>query len=444
MIREGFVSESESRELIRILRPLRDYKSGGRWRAAMSDGDLALLGSKRKSTSRVWHPLVRDLKDRLGKHLNVKFNFTLINHYDSGKEAINFHSDNLRNSEHGTVASISLGETRTFRWRHKLTGEEHEVQLRNGDLFVFDATWNERFWHGIPREKDKGYRCNLTFRCVAPRVRKTGAHKLFDVTDAEFKTICSEYGVEFVAPADLRPGDVALKRWGNAGKLEPITRTNITSYQRGRESKDKFDTSDLFIRCPRRTRTRIKSVTCPLMKWYFPQGPMFTPTVITHHQVAGMLRASELRCAYEVVSASPLDHPIAVSANGASPFIRGAHGDLDGLKMHYPYSRYLFGGQGAYTGYPVKRLETRTHVRFDLSGRTMAIVETQGPTRYGRRHITGKGARVIGVVTFGPHRRVYGVAAHFAADAHAHLVGVNTLDGFVYDEEQCAWLCAEH
>ena len=84
-------------------------------------------------------------------------------------------------------------------------------------------------------------------------------------------------------------------------------------------------------------------------------------------------------------------------------------------------------------------METRGHIRFDISNRTMAIVETQGNTSYGRKHIKAAGASVIGVVTFGD-RILYGVPEHFAADAHRHLVDVESVPDCVYNSELCAWV----
>jgi hypothetical protein len=336
------------------------------------------------------------------------------------------------------VVSVSLGCARTFRVRHKLTGLEEDILLENGDLFVFDEEWNRKNWHAVPKEKDRSYRCNLTFRCVSPTIVRGPPEKLFRVSREEFVDICEAYGVVFVAPDDLREGDVALKRWGNAGHMVVVTAENIARFKKGREGKPAFGTSDVFFRCPRKTLRRFREVVCPMLEWYFPRGSLFTPALITHYQIGGMLGATGIRCGYEVLRADPIAEPVRVSAIGSSAFMRRVHGDVDGLKMHYPYSRYLFGGSDRYACCPAKTVETRTHMRFDLSGRTLAVVETQGPTAYGRKHIRASGASVIGVVTFGK-RFLYGVPEHFEADAPRHLVGVKSLPGYVYDEERCAW-----
>ena len=437
---KSFLTEDQCDALLDVLRPLRDYKSGGRWRTAMADDpDVALLGSKTKSSARKWNPLVRELRDHLQAFLGVELNFVLVNHYDSGKDFINYHSDNLRNSVHGTVVSISLGDGRTFRTRHKMTGEENDVLLENGDLFVFDEEWNRVHWHAIPKEKNRTYRCNLTFRCVSPTVVRGPPSKLFGVSRQEFLDICETHGIIFVTPDELKEGDAALKRWGNAGNLTIIDQENIHLFKKGREGKKVFGMSDVFFRCPKKTLRRFQQIVCPMLMWYYPRGSLFTPTMVTHYQIAGMLQASGLRCGYEILRAEVLENPIPVSANGASSIMKCVHGDMDGLKLHYPFSRYLFGGIGKYKHYPCKSVETRGHIRFDISNRTMAIVETQGNTSYGRKHIKAAGASVIGVVTFGD-RILYGVPEHFAADAHRHLVDVESVPDCVYNSELCAWV----
>ena len=64
---KSLVGTEESDVLFAELKEIRDYKSGGRWRAAFSDapGELTLEGSSVPSSSRQWLPHVRELRDRL-------------------------------------------------------------------------------------------------------------------------------------------------------------------------------------------------------------------------------------------------------------------------------------------------------------------------------------------------------------------------------------------
>ena len=443
-----FISEDHARRILEEVKDLRDYKSGGRWRSALSDNPkrLTLHGSKTRSTSRRWTPAVEELKRILEEETGRTFNFALINHYDNGKDGIAFHSDNLRNSVHGTIASVSLGATRTFRVRHKLTGDVTDVELEHRDLFVFDEEWNAAHWHGIPPQKGAGYRCNLTFRCVSESMVRGPPAKLFAVPKSECDAIIREYGIKFVAPKDLRAGDVALKRWGNAGSLKVLkTRDEISDFQKnGRMEKGPFGLSDLFIRCDNKTRKRIQTIVCPMMKHYFPTGPMLTPISVTISQICGILRDGFMRCGYPVVDATPLAEPIPISAYGASPFIKDALDGMRGLKLHYPFSRYLLGGSPGFERYPRKTIETRTHIKFNLCGQTFAIVETQGNTKFGKKTIGGKGARIIGTVTFADKRILYGVQEHLDADASRHLLDEKIqVMGFEYDEEACAFTKTE-
>ena len=321
-----FITESHANRILSEVKDLRDYKSGGRWRAALSDDPsrLALHGSKTRSTSRNWTPAVEELKRILESHTGVRFNFVLINHYEDGN-GIAYHSDNLRNSIHGTIASISLGATRTFRVRHKLTGEVSDIPLEHRDLFVFDEKWNTDHWHGIPVEKNSKYRCNLTFRYVSENMVRGPPAKLFSVSGDELKAIVRDFGIQFVAPKDLKIGDVALKRWGSAGKLCILNDADdVSHYQRNRMEKSALDLTDLFIRCDKPTLRRFETIVCPMMKHYFPSGPMLNPVPVTHYQVAGILRGGFIRCGYHVAEATSLRIPISISAGGSSPFISNA------------------------------------------------------------------------------------------------------------------------
>ena len=443
MKQSEFITESHAARILSEVKHFRDYKSGGRWRAALSDDPdtLALHGSKTRSTSRSWTPAMAELRRTLEQHTGKKFNFCLINHYDDAK-GIAYHSDNLRNSVHGTIASVSIGATRTFRVRHKLTGTVTDIPLRHRDLFVFDEQWNADHWHGIPVEKNAAYRCNLTFRCVSERIVREPPEKLFNVSEDEVKKIMDEFGVQFIAPKDLEIGDVALKRWGSAGKLRIVkSRKDIAELQMNRMGKSALQLTDLYIRCDRNTLRRIQSIVCPMLKQYFPSGPMFTPVPITHNQCLGILRDGFIRCGYTVKEASSLRVPISVSASVSSPFISNAYRGMNALKLHYPFSRYLLGGLPGFEQYPRKSIETRSHIQFDLSGKKFAIVETQGKTKYGKENIRGTGARIIGTVMFAEERIFYGCQAHLDADEKKHLLSsTTTIEGYEFENFQCCFL----
>ncbi|EFA81379.1 hypothetical protein PPL_05363 [Heterostelium album PN500] len=64
-----------------------------------------------------------------------------------------------------TIASISLGATRTFTVTHSKKKETQEYKLNNGSLIVMGGQCQKNYRHGIPKEPDVVTpRINLTFR----------------------------------------------------------------------------------------------------------------------------------------------------------------------------------------------------------------------------------------------------------------------------------------
>lgn len=108
----------------------------------------------------------RDIENASGH----RFNSVLLNLYRDGNDSVGWHSD--AEPELGTmpvIASLSLGETRTFRFRHKLRKEFKPVslELNDGSLLLM-AGPTQRFWqHTIVKERRLcGPRINLTFRTI--------------------------------------------------------------------------------------------------------------------------------------------------------------------------------------------------------------------------------------------------------------------------------------
>lgn len=96
------------------------------------------------------------------------FNSVLLNLYRDGNDAMGWHTDNepeLGNNP--VIASLSLGETRRFDLKHKLTGEKRSVHLGNGDLLVMSGDTQVHWVHQVPRSaKVSAPRINLTFRTI--------------------------------------------------------------------------------------------------------------------------------------------------------------------------------------------------------------------------------------------------------------------------------------
>lgn len=102
------------------------------------------------------------------ENCGILFNSVLLNRYKNGEDAIGWHSDNEKSlGVNPYIASLSLGQTRTFLLRQKFSGKEHKIELNHGDLFLMGNNSQILYEHSIPKERScKGERINLTFRNI--------------------------------------------------------------------------------------------------------------------------------------------------------------------------------------------------------------------------------------------------------------------------------------
>ncbi|MBB1149028.1 MULTISPECIES: alpha-ketoglutarate-dependent dioxygenase AlkB [unclassified Myroides] len=115
-----------------------------------------------------WTPELLALKDRIEKTTGETYNSCLLNLYHDGSEGMAWHSDGEKDlKKNGAIASLSLGATRKFMFKHKTTQEKVTFILESGHLLVMkDET--QTFWvHRLPPTKVVHHpRINLTFRTI--------------------------------------------------------------------------------------------------------------------------------------------------------------------------------------------------------------------------------------------------------------------------------------
>jgi alkylated DNA repair dioxygenase AlkB len=111
---------------------------------------------------------LRKVKERVEMVTNVKYNFALLNLYADGDSSIGEHSDNEKGLViDGKIASLSLGDTRTFYFRNKNDKDRKiSLELESGDLLVMCGTTQKHWKHAVPKRKNKKLRINITFRQV--------------------------------------------------------------------------------------------------------------------------------------------------------------------------------------------------------------------------------------------------------------------------------------
>jgi alkylated DNA repair dioxygenase AlkB len=115
-----------------------------------------------------WTPLLTSLRKICEEHSGASFNSVLLNLYRDGNDKMGWHADD--EPELGVepiIASLSLGVTRRFRFRHRTTKEIVECELPTGSLVVMSGLSQKCWVHEVPQQKRiTTPRINLTFRKI--------------------------------------------------------------------------------------------------------------------------------------------------------------------------------------------------------------------------------------------------------------------------------------
>jgi alkylated DNA repair dioxygenase AlkB len=124
-----------------------------------------------------WLESLRVIKDDVERVTGHRFNSVLLNLYRNEDDSVAWHSDS--EPEFGAepaIASLSLGETRLFRLRHRTRKDVKRVDiaLTNGSLLLM-AGRTQRCWqHAIEKQRQPcGPRINLTFRAILPQTSQS-------------------------------------------------------------------------------------------------------------------------------------------------------------------------------------------------------------------------------------------------------------------------------
>jgi alkylated DNA repair dioxygenase AlkB len=121
-----------------------------------------------RNVPKPWTPSVLALKSRAEAQSGTLFNSVLINRYRTGMDSMGWHADKERElGPEPVIASLSLGTTRTFDFRHTKTRQIHTLQLTHGSLLIMRGRTQLDWAHRVPKEPEaRGERINLTFRHV--------------------------------------------------------------------------------------------------------------------------------------------------------------------------------------------------------------------------------------------------------------------------------------
>ncbi len=115
--------------------------------------------------------VIQRLRERAEAISGVSYNAVLLNLYRDGSDGVGWHSDHEAGlGDCPTIASLSLGATRRFQFRHRRTKETITLELGEGFWLVM-AGETQGFWlHQVPKTAAVvGRRINLTFRRMIPK-----------------------------------------------------------------------------------------------------------------------------------------------------------------------------------------------------------------------------------------------------------------------------------
>lgn len=122
-----------------------------------------------------WTQTLMRIKECVEDLLAYEFNSVLLNLYRDHNDSMGMHSDNERElGERPMIASLSLGEERTFLLKHKTRKDLKTIKLPlpTGSLLLMKGSTQTHWNHGIAKEKRPcGPRVNLTFRRILQETR---------------------------------------------------------------------------------------------------------------------------------------------------------------------------------------------------------------------------------------------------------------------------------
>ena len=105
-----------------------------------------------------WTAALLEMRKLVEQHADTTFNSVLLNLYRDGNDSVSWHSDDEPElGPEPVIASLSLGQERMFRMKHKVNREQPpvEIELGHGSLLVMSGT-TQRFWkHEVPKRRSK-------------------------------------------------------------------------------------------------------------------------------------------------------------------------------------------------------------------------------------------------------------------------------------------------
>ncbi|MBA2406575.1 MAG: alpha-ketoglutarate-dependent dioxygenase AlkB [Chitinophagales bacterium] len=119
--------------------------------------------------SKPWTKELMEIKDKIEANAKLHFTSVLLNLYRNGDDSVGWHCDNEKVLRvNPVIASVSLGATRTFKFRH-LEDKTliRKVELTHGTYLLMKGETQHKWEHQIPKTKKVTTpRISLTFRIL--------------------------------------------------------------------------------------------------------------------------------------------------------------------------------------------------------------------------------------------------------------------------------------
>ncbi|OWW19903.1 alpha-ketoglutarate-dependent dioxygenase AlkB family protein [Noviherbaspirillum denitrificans] len=117
-----------------------------------------------------WTEILQRIKSDVEAATSTRYNSVLLNLYRDENDSVGWHSDaEPALGSCPVIASLTLGESRTFRLRHKLRKDLKPLllDLADGSLLLMAGKTQHCWQHAVLKERaPRGPRINLTFRTI--------------------------------------------------------------------------------------------------------------------------------------------------------------------------------------------------------------------------------------------------------------------------------------
>jgi alkylated DNA repair dioxygenase AlkB len=165
---EQFFTKAESDQYFTNLRETTPWQQRERKMYDKTVLDPRLTAFYGGANGHEWTPDLIAVKAKVEAECGIGFDRVLLNYYRDGNDSVSWHSDTLpADGKHHPIASVTFGETRQFKVRHKFLKDSPQlsIPLTHGSFLLMGETMQDHYEHHIPKTSRRvGGRINLTFR----------------------------------------------------------------------------------------------------------------------------------------------------------------------------------------------------------------------------------------------------------------------------------------